>query len=224
MDSIPISTGDMETMVSPNSDLSPVQLKIFRAIKRFMEEHGYPPTVGELSESQSRTKASIHAVLNSLIEKGFVRRTVGKARSLEIIRSPHATVIDVVAIPRLGSVPAGTPISAEEHRAGEVFVEASLVGRDTCFALQVTGDSMLGADILDGDTLVVRQQPLAENGDIVVASIDGEVTVKRLSMMEGNIRLLPENKSFKPIEVSNASDFRILGKVIATRRLVAIEK
>ena len=211
-------------MVSPNSDLTPVQLKIYRAIKRFMEEHGYPPTVGELSESQSRTKASIHAVLNSLIQKGFIRRSVGKARSLEILRMPQATVIGVIAIPRLGSVPAGNPITAEENRAGEVFVEASIAGKDPCFALDVTGSSMIGADILDGDTLIVRHQPLAESGDIVVASVDGEVTVKRLSMMAGVIRLLPENKTFKPIEVSNASDFRILGKVIATRRLVAIAK
>ncbi len=211
-------------MVSPNSDLTPVQLKIYRAIKRFIEEHGYPPTVGELSESQSRTKASIHAVLNSLIQKGFIRRSVGKARSLEILRMPQATVIGVIAIPRLGSVPAGNPITAEENRAGEVFVEASIAGKDPCFALDVTGSSMIGADILDGDTLIVRHQPLAESGDIVVASVDGEVTVKRLSMMAGVIRLLPENKTFKPIEVSNASDFRILGKVIATRRLVAIAK
>jgi repressor LexA len=211
-------------MVSSNNDLTPVQLKIYRAIKRFMEEHGYPPTVGELSESQSRTKASIHAVLNSLIQKGFIRRSVGKARSLELLRMPQATVIDVIAIPRLGSVPAGNPITAEENRAGEVFVEASIVGKDRCFALEVTGSSMIGADILDGDTLIVRLQPLAESGDIVVASVDGEVTVKRLSMMAGVIRLLPENKTFKPIEVSNASDFRILGKVIATRRLVAIAK
>ncbi len=211
-------------MVSPNSELTPVQLKIYRAIKRFMEEHGYPPTVGELSESQSRTKASIHAVLNSLMQKGFLRRSVGKARSLEIIRLPQATVIDVIAIPKLGSVPAGNPINTEEHRAGEVFVEASIAGKDPCFALDVTGSSMMGADILDGDTLIVRHQPLAENGDIVVASIDGEVTVKRLSMLGGVIRLLPENKTFKPIEVGNASDFRILGKVIATRRLVAATK
>lgn len=211
-------------MVSPNSDLTPVQLKIYRAIKRFMEEHGYPPTVGELSESQSRTKASIHAVLNSLIQKGFIRRSVGKARSLEILRMPQATVIGVIAIPRLGSVPAGNPITADENRAGEVFVEASIAGKDPCFALDVTGSSMIGADILDGDTLIVRHQPLAESGDIVVASVDGEVTVKRLSMIAGVIRLLPENKTFKPIEVSNASDFRILGKVIATRRLVAIAK
>lgn len=211
-------------MVSPNSDLTPVQLKIYRAIKRFMEEHGYPPTVGELSESQSRTKASIHAVLNSLIQKGFIRRSVGKARSLEILRMPQATVIGVIAIPRLGSVPAGNPITADENRAGEVFVEASIAGKDPCFALDVVGSSMIGADILDGDTLIVRHQPLAESGDIVVASVDGEVTVKRLSMIAGVIRLLPENKTFKPIEVSNASDFRILGKVIATRRLVAIAK
>jgi repressor LexA len=211
-------------MVIPTSDLTPVQLKTFRAIKRFMDEHGYPPTVGELSEALSRTKASIHANIDNLIQKGFIRRTVGKARSLEILRSPQTTVIDVIAIPMLGSVPAGTPMTAEEHRAGEVFVEASLVGKDSCFALQVSGMSMMNADILDGDTLIVRQQPLAESGDIVVAAIDGEVTVKRLSMHNGIIRLMPENKTFKPIEVRNASDFRILGKVIATRRLVTVAK
>jgi repressor LexA len=211
-------------MVIPTGDLTTVQLKTFRAIKRFMDEHGYPPTVGELSESLSRTKASIHANIDSLIQKGFIRRTVGKARSLEILRSPQTTVIDVIAIPVLGSVTAGTPITAEEQRAGEVFVEASLVGKDSCFALQVSGMSMMNADILDGDTLIVRQQPLAESGDIVVAAIDGEVTVKRLSMHNGSIRLMPENKTFKPIEVRNASDFRILGKVIATRRLVTAAK
>lgn len=208
-------------MTLASSDLTPVQMRTFRAIKKHLDEHGYPPTVSELSEQLSRTKAAIHANLDSLIQKGFVRRTIGKARSLEIVRSPHTTVIDVVAIPLLGSVPAGVPIATEEQREGEVFVSASIVGKEPCFALNVTGDSMMDADILNGDTLIVRQQPLAAHGEVVVASVDGEVTVKRLSMIAGMIRLLPENKRFQAIEVGRATDFRILGKVIATRRLVA---
>jgi repressor LexA len=211
-------------MHSPTNELTTVQLKTFRTIKRIMDENGYPPTVGELAEALNKTKASIHANLDSLIQKGFLKRTMGKARSLEILRSPQTNVIDVVAITVLGSVPAGVPITVEEQRAGEIYVEASLVGRDACFALKVTGDSMMGADILDGDTLVVRQQPLAAHGEIVVAAIDGEVTVKRLSMQSGHIRLLPENKAFSPIDVTHVSDFRILGKVIATRRVVASSK
>lgn len=206
-------------MQQTSNELTPIQLRTFRTIKRYMEEHGFPPTVGEVADILSKTKASIHANIDHLIQKGFIRRTFGKARSLEIVRLPQATVIDVIAIPLLGDVPAGIPITAEENRAGEVYVEANTVGKDPCFALKVSGDSMIGADILDGDTLIVRQQPLAETGDIVVATIDGEVTVKRLAINNGNIRLLPENKNFKPIEVQNVSDFRILGRVIATRRL-----
>jgi repressor LexA len=143
---------------------------------------------------------------------------------LEILRPLQTTVIDVIAIPVLGSVPAGIPITAEENRTGEVFVEASLVGKTSCFALKVCGMSMMNADILDGDMLIVRQQPLAESGEIVVASIDGELTVKRLSIHGGSVRLMPENKNFKPIEVHHANDFRILGKVIASRRLVSAAK
>ena len=211
-------------MASASNDLTPVQLRTYRAIKRHLDEHGYPPTVGELAQLLSKTKATIHANLDLLIQKGFIRRTVGKARSLEIIRSPHTKVLDVVAIPLLGHVPAGVPIATDELREGDVFVSASVVGSDACFALNVTGDSMTDADILNGDTLIVKQQPLATHGDIVVASVDGEVTVKRLSMINGTIRLLPENKRFQAIDVSPTNDFRILGKVIATRRLVAPTK
>jgi repressor LexA len=207
--------------VITTSELSPIQMKTFRAIKQFIEQNGYPPTVGELASSLSKTKASIHANLDSLMSKGFIRRTMGKARSLEIICSPNTTVIDLVAIPMLGNVTAGIPITAEENRTGDVLIEASIIGKDSCFALEVSGDSMIEADILEGDVLVVRQQPLAADGEIVVAAIDGEVTVKRLNVQRNAIKLLPENSSYSPIEVTHTSDFKILGKVIATRRVVA---
>lgn len=206
-------------MQAPKNELTSVQLRTFRTIKKYIDEHGYPPTVGELAESLSKTKATIHKCLDVLIQKGFVRRTVGKARSLEIVMSPQATVIDVIAIPLLGAVPAGNPVAAEENHVGEVIVEAAIVGRDPCFALTVTGDSMVDADILDGDTLIVRQQPLAADRDIVVAAVDGEVTVKRLMLQEGRMQLMPENSRYKPIDIARTNDFRILGKVVATRRV-----
>lgn len=200
-------------------DLSSVQMKTYRALERYIDEHGFPPTVGELAGTLQKTKATIHGHLQDLIEQGYLRRTVGKARSLEIVESPTTKVIDVVSVPILGDVPAGNPVLAEQHHVGEIEVEASVVGREPCFAVKVVGDSMMDADILDGDTLVVRQQPLACDREIVVAAVDGEVTVKRLLMQSGKMQLLPENKQFNPIDITSVNEFRILGKVIATRRI-----
>lgn len=205
-----------------NEELSAVQRKMLAELQAFIAKHGYPPTVGELAEKLKRTKASIHGTLDKLITKGFIRRTHGKARSIEIIRTPRANVIDVVAVPMLGNIPAGAPISTEESRSDAIYVQADVVGDAPCFALSVTGDSMEGADILAGDIVVVRQQPLAEHGEIVVASIDGEVTLKRLSIREGNIRLMPENKNYQPIEITPECELKILGRVIATRRVTAL--
>ena len=171
-----------------NEELSAVQRKMLAELQTFIAKHGYPPTVGELAEKLKRTKASIHGTLDKLITKGFIRRTHGKARSIEIIRTPRANVIDVVAVPMLGNIPAGAPISTEESRSDAVYVQEDVVGDGPCFALSVTGDSMEDADILAGDIVVVRQQPLAEHGEIVVASIDGEVTLKRLSIRDQTCR------------------------------------
>lgn len=203
-------------------ELSAVQKKMLAELQDFIARNGFPPTVGELAEKLKRTRASVHGTLDKLIKKGFIRRTHGKARSIEIVRTPRANVIDVVAVPMLGNVPAGTPISTEESRSDAVYVQANIVGDSPCFALSVTGDSMQDADILAGDIVVVRQQPLAENGDIVVASVDGEVTLKRLSIHDGNIRLMPENKRYKPIEIPPECELKILGRVIATRRVTAM--
>ena len=206
-----------------DQELTIPQQKTMRELQKFIGKHGYPPTVDELAKHLKLTKATVHGSLDRLIQKGFIRRTHGKARSIEIVRTPIASVIDVVPVPLLGDVPAGVPISLDEQSNGNVYVQADVVGTDPCFALNVVGDSMLGADIRSGDVVIVRQQPLAENGEIVVASVDGEVTVKRLSINEGRVRLLPENKDFEPIDVTNDNDLRILGRVIATRRIGAAE-
>jgi repressor LexA len=121
----------------------------------------------------------------------------------------------MVSVPLVGVVKAGPAMLAEENCLGEVMVSSATVGRGSCFALQIDGNSMKNADMQDGDFVIVRRQQLAENGDIVVALIDDEATVKRLSIEDGKIRLLPENRRYRPIEVSPDCDFRLLGKVIA---------
>ncbi|MGV3483336.1 MAG: transcriptional repressor LexA [Planctomycetaceae bacterium] len=206
--------------VLEHDELSPSQEKTLRALQKFIDENGYPPTVDELASRLRLTKASVHGSLDKLIQKGYLKRAPGKARSIEILRTPQASVIDVVGVPILGDVPAGTPISPQESHAGQIYIESSIVGNDVCFALSVIGDSMRDAEIRDGDVLIVRKQQLAEHHDIVVASVDGEVTVKRLSIKEGRVRLLPENREFKPIEIGPDVELRILGRVIATRRVV----
>ncbi len=203
-----------------NDELSPSQEKTLRTLQKFIDENGYPPTVEELASRLRLTKASVHGSLDKLIQKGYLKRAQGKARGLEILRTAQASIIDVVGVPILGDVPAGIPISPQESLAGQVFVESSVVGNDVCFALNVVGESMRDAEIRDGDLLIVRKQQLAEHRDIVVASVDGEVTVKRLSIKDGRVRLLPENKEFKAIEIGPNTDLRILGRVIATRRVL----
>jgi repressor LexA len=202
-------------------ELSTDERRTLAELQRLSEQQGFPPTVEELTASLKLRKSLVHTCLGKLINEGYVRKKPGKARGLEIVRSMNATVIAVVPIPVMGSVPAGVPINAEERYEGEVLVHSNLVGKSKCFALNVVGQSMCEADICDGDLVIVRQQPLAEDGDIVVASVDGEVTVKRLWMKEGCIRLLPANDEFEPIDIEPKTELRVLGKVIAVQRLLA---
>lgn len=208
-----------ETKASPNeAHLTTTQRKTLRELTRFIDERGLPPTVEELAQRLQMTRAIVQGCLDKLIQKGHLRKTHGKARGLELVRAPQTTSFRMVTVPLLGSAPAGLPINTDECRSGEVFVSANIVGNEECFALSIVGDSMQGAEIFDGDIIIVRKQPLAEHGDIVVASIDGEVTVKRLAIKEGRIRLLPENSQFAPIEIGANTELRVMGKVIASGR------
>ncbi len=120
----------------------------------------------------------------------------------------------MINVPIIGRVAAGAPILAIENKIGEIMVDA-MIARGNCFALQVCGDSMIDVDINDGDYVVVRQQQLAESGDIVVAMRDGEATVKRLFIADEKIELRPENKKLKPIIISHDDDFSIVGRVVS---------
>jgi repressor LexA len=156
--------------------------------------------------------------VNQLVRKGYLKREPRKARGIAIIREPEDDVPDLVAVPIVGRVAAGQPILAEENIVGEVLVEGGIARSGRCFALEVTGDSMVDAGIRERDLVVVREQAVAENGDIVVALLEDEATVKRLFIRDERIELRPENPKYRPIPVGPDDGLRILGKVVAVRR------
>jgi repressor LexA len=202
----------------PIVEVTASQQKAFAAIRNHLARRGFPPTVQELGELLGIGTSSAHEQVSQLVRKGYLRRDAGKARSLEVVRHIEPQVADLVPVPIVGVVAAGRPILAVENVIGEMLVDARLVGRSRCFALGVVGDSMVRAGIGDGDYVVVRQQQVAENGDIVVALLGEEATVKRLSIADEQIELRPENPRHRPIVVGPDDELRIQGKVIGVRK------
>ncbi|MBF0181971.1 MAG: transcriptional repressor LexA [Magnetococcales bacterium] len=196
---------------------TPSQQRLLETIKEFIASHGMSPTLVELSEILGIKPPSVHEQITAMIQKGLLQRTSRKVRSLALVEK-SSRVPRLVSVPILGLVTAGAPILALKNRIGEVLVEEHVV-RGTCFALQVKGDSMIEADILEGDLVIVRQQPIAENGDIVVALLGDEATVKRLFISDSLIELRPANPSYRPIRIKQDDELRILGKVLAVRSI-----
>ncbi len=174
-----------------------------------MDEKGFPPTVSELAEVLSKTKASVHANLESLVDKGFIRRTVGKARSIEIVPAASSDRDRSSGDSILGDVPAGIPVIVENTHAAKSGGSISSGERIMLCAKGIRRQHD-ECRHLDGDVVVVRKQQLAVSGEIVVACIDGEVTVKRLDVTRDAIRLTPENPNFNRSLSSHIQDLKIL--------------
>jgi repressor LexA len=191
------------------------QRRILEVIGAFTAEHGYPPSVREIGERVGLSSSStIHAHLKALERRGLISRDPTKPRALRSANKP--TLPDALVVPVLGKVAAGVPITAQEDIEGEFVLPAGFVPRTSdAFMLRVQGDSMVDAAILDGDLILVRPQKVAENGEIVVAMLDGEATVKRFYREAGRVRLQPENHAMAPIY---ASDVEIVGRVEAVVR------
>ncbi|HVN70277.1 MAG TPA: transcriptional repressor LexA [Candidatus Binatia bacterium] len=191
------------------------QRRILDVIRNFTAEHGYPPSVREIGERVGLSSSStIHAHLKALERRGMISRDPTKPRALRSGSIPP--VPDALVLPILGKVAAGVPITAQEDVEGEFLLGAGFVSRGSdAFMLRVQGDSMVDAAILDGDLILVRQQRSAENGEIVVAMLEGEATVKRFYREPGRVRLQPENQAMAPIY---ASDVEIVGRVEAVVR------
>lgn len=193
------------------TQLSPMQRKIYDYIVACVREQGYPPSVREIGEAVGlKSPSTVHFHLKHLEEAGVIEKGAGKGRAITLTTPP----VQEDRVPVVGNVAAGSPILAEE--CIEDYLTFDTGGRSgEYFALRVRGESMLNAGILPGDLVVVRRQQTANSGEIVVALIEDEATVKRLSLRNGQIWLMPENEAYSPIDGSNA---QILGKVAAVVR------
>lgn len=185
----------------PVQEITEPQRRTLKEIRLFTNRRGFPPTMKELADILGISHASVHGQVNQLVRKGYLKREPRKARGITIVREPEDDISDLVAVPIIGRVAAGQPILAEENIIGEVLVEGRIARAGRCFALEVTGDSMVDAGIRERDLVVVRQQPVAENGDIVVALLEDEATVKRLYIRGERIELRPENREHRPVPV-----------------------
>jgi repressor LexA len=189
------------------------QQQILDFIRQCIRNNGYPPSVREIGEAVGlRSSSTVHAYLVQLEELGVIRKDPTKPRAIIPVDNdePDQHLSNAVSLPLVGKVAAGSPILAEQNIEAYLSVPSELVGYGTHFLLQVKGDSMIEAGILDGDYLIVRQQNQASNGDIVVAMMEDEATVKRIYFYNDYVELRPENSSMEPLRVNNT---QILGKV-----------
>ena len=200
----------------PVEEITGPQRRTLHELRRFINRRRFPPTIQELADILGISPPSLRDQITQLVRKGYVRRESRKARGLTVLREPTDEVLELRAVPIVGRVAAGQPVLAEENIIGEILVDSRAVHSGRCFALEVRGDSMIGAGIHDQDLVVVRQQPLAESGDIVVALLGEEATVKRLHIEDDRIELRPENTGHRLITVGPEDDLKILGKVVAT--------
>ena len=224
-------------------NLTPRQRKVLEVIRDWVERFGYPPSVREIGDAVGLTStSSVHHQLRTLERKGYLRRDPHRTRAVDV-RGPDDVTADVpdathaigaveevgqdsaagplarrpepAFVPLLGDIAAGGPILAEEAVQSVFPLPREIVGEGTLFLLNVRGDSMVDAAIRDGDWVVVRQQPVAENGEIVAAMIEGEATVKTLRRRDGHVWLMPANPAYDPIPGDEAS---VLGRVVAVLR------
>lgn len=194
------------------------QQEILEYIKSCILAKGYPPAVREICEAvHLKSTSSVHSHLETLEKNGYIRRDPTKPRAIEIMDDDFAlTRREVVNIPIVGTVTAGEPILAEDNILDYFPVPVEMLPNVPTFMLKVHGHSMINAGIYDGDTVIVAQQPTAENGDIVVALLEDGATTKRFYKEDGFYRLQPENETMDPIITDNV---QILGKVIGLVRL-----
>jgi repressor LexA len=200
------------------NQLTSKQKEVLEAIRKYQSENGYPPTVRELAEmfGQAST-AGIHKILMLLQEKGVLKkRQGGKSRSINVVDDNVRSIESerARAFPILGKVVAGMPELAVEDREGDLYLDSDWVGKEDIFLLRVRGHSMIDAHIYENDLLIVQMTQSCHNGDIIIAMLDEEATVKRFFNERDRIRLQPENPTMQPIYVNKHDpNFRIIGRV-----------
>ncbi len=203
-------------MIMNDKMLTTRQKQILEYIRTCVHQFGYPPSVREICKEVGLSSTStVHGYLHRLEDLGYIRRDPAKNRTIELRAESSWRSKKIVPLPLVCQFRAGAPIFAEECVEDVYPFPADFIGNDDCFMLIVQGDSMKNAGILEGDQLIVRHQDTAENGEIVVALIDDEATVKRYFREKDAIRLQPENDEYEPIYTRNC---KILGKVVGLYR------
>ena len=197
--------------------ITPKQEEILNYIKNEILERGFPPAVREICQAvHLKSTSSVHSHLESLEKNGYIRRDPTKPRAIEILDDSFNMLRrEMVNVPIVGTVAAGQPILAEQNINSYFPIPAEYMPSEQTFILRVKGDSMINVGIFNGDSVVVKQQSTASNGDIVVALIDDSATVKTYYKENGHYRLQPENDTMDPIIVD---DLQILGKVFGVFR------
>ena len=199
-------------------DLTKRQKEIFDFIRRYASKYGYPPTVREIGKAVGlHSSSTVHAHLANLEKVGLLRRDPTKPRAIELMVDRAKRAMRGTALPLVGNVAAGEPILAEENIEDYLEVPSVIGGEQGDFVLQVKGDSMRDAGILEGDYMVVRRVDDADDGEIVVALIEDEATVKRFYREKEGVRLQPANDAYKPIRSPHA---KVLGRVVGMFRRV----
>ena len=207
-------------------ELTERQAEIYEYIKKYSKENHMPPTVREIGNHfEISSTNGVRSILAALIKKGYINRSPRLSRGLEIISngsdSQEPAANNTIEIPIVGRVAAGQPILAVQNLEGTVTIDRDFLAcRSDVFALRVKGDSMINAGIFDGDLIFARQQKSAEQGEIVVAQIDNEATVKYYHPSSDHIELRAANPKYRPIIVNNRKDFSIAGRVIGVMRRV----
>jgi repressor LexA len=205
----------------PDGPLSYQRQKILRFVRRFTQREGYPPTLREIGQAVGLAPSSVHYHPSVLQDAGYLTRGTGRPRTAVEAAGPAAGRWPAggVQVPLVGRIAAGVPLLAEQMIEDTFWLPRRLVGEGTLFMLKVAGDSMSGAGIADGDLVVVRKQPVAENGEIVAAAIttdgEAEATVKTLQRVNGHVWLMPQNPAYAPIPADEATVF---GRVVAVLR------
>jgi repressor LexA len=201
-------------------ELSQRQREVFDFLKHFLREKGFPPTLREIASHLGvKGPRGPQKTLRILERKGYLRRVPGGSRALEVIGFSSRQGGSVLSVPVIGTVRAGEPILAVENVEGYISLDRSLLSSENVFLLRVQGDSMVEAHIQDGDFALVKPQPSAENGEIVVALIEDEATIKRIFKKRDLIRLEPAHPAMEPIVVRKGEKrVKIVGKVIGIFR------
>ena len=212
---------------SKRKELTSRQEEILEYIKKYSKENRMPPTVREIGNHfEISSTNGVRSILAALIKKGYINRSPRLSRGIEVIDNDKSGNVaeapsNTIEIPIVGRVAAGTPILAVQNLEGTVTIDRDFLAcRSDVFALRVKGDSMINAGIFDGDLIFARQQKTAERGEIIVAQIDNEDTVKYYHPLADHVELRPANPRYRPIIVKNDKDFTIAGKLIGVMRKV----